>query len=200
MENNDTPITSADNSSGVAVPSIPTVFIDPATMQDTQFHVEVNVEPQILNFGGRPSIYTQELADAICAELATGKSLRSVCADEDMPAMSTIFNWFRTKEGFVEQYARAKEEACDAMVDEMLDIADDGTNDYMTITKGDYSYNVEDKEVTNRSKLRVDTRKWIVSKIKPKKYGDKLDVTSDGKAIKGNSIVFSNFNEADSKQ
>lgn len=132
---------------------------------------------------GRPSDYTQELADTICAELAIGTSLRSVCAQENMPSLQTIFNWFRTKEGFVEQYARAKEESADAMSEEILDIADDGTNDYMTIVKGNTSYNMEDKEVTNRSKLRVDTRKWIMSKMKPKKYGDKIDMTTNGKDI-----------------
>ncbi len=132
---------------------------------------------------GRPTIYTQELADNICAELALGQSLRTVCAMEGIPSVKTIFNWFRTKEGFVQQYARAKEESADAMADEILDIADDGSNDFMEITKGSVTYNVEDREVTNRSRLRVDTRKWIMSKMKPKKYGDKLDLTSGGKEL-----------------
>lgn len=59
-----------------------------------------------------------------------------------------------------------KEEQSELMVEDMLEIADDGSNDYMTI-EGDKSYNVEDKEVTNRSRLRIDTRKWIASKLKP---------------------------------
>lgn len=131
---------------------------------------------------GRPSIYTQELADKICEELAMGKSLRTVCGGEDMPSLQTIFNWFRTKEGFVEQYARAKQESADAMADEILDIADDGTNDWMTITMpGGYEKDVENREVVNRSKLRVDTRKWLMSKMKPKVYGEKLDLLNNGK-------------------
>lgn len=132
---------------------------------------------------GRPTDYTQELADAICAELAMGKSLRTVCKGEDRPHISTIFNWFRTQPSFLEQYARAKQESSDAMADEVLDIADDGTNDYMTITKGNLEYNVEDREVTNRSKLRVETRKWLMAKMKPKKYGEKVDITTGGKPL-----------------
>jgi hypothetical protein len=148
------------------------------------------------NKAGRPSTYTQELADRVCAGLAAGQSLRTVCSGEGMPSVATIFNWFKTKEGFLEQYARAKQESADAMAEEILDIADDGTNDWMTVTMpGGYEKEVVNNEVVNRSKLRVDTRKWLMAKMKPKVYGDKVDVTSDGKQIKGNTIMFGNFKE-----
>lgn len=145
---------------------------------------------------GRPSKYSQELADDVCSYLSTGESLRTVCTHKGMPEARTIFRWLREKEDFCQQYTRAKQEAADALAEEIIDIADDGTNDYMTITKGDYSYNVEDKEVTNRSKLRVETRKWIMAKMKPKKYGDKVDVTSGGEKIETNTIVLSDFSNA----
>jgi hypothetical protein len=132
---------------------------------------------------GRPSDYTPELAAKICSQLAEGKSLRSVCSAEDMPSTATVFTWFAKYPAFLEQYTHAKEESADAMAEEMLDIADDGSNDFMTITKGNHTYNVEDREVTNRSRLRVDTRKWIMSKMKPKKYGEKLDLTSGGEKL-----------------
>lgn len=142
---------------------------------------------------GRPSIFTQELADKICAQLASGESLRTVCKPDEMPSLQTIFNWFRTQKGFVEQYARAKEESADALADEILDIADDGSNDWMEIHKGGYDATIVDQEAVQRSKLRVETRKWIASKLKPKKYGDKVDVTSAGEPIKGNTIVLKDF-------
>lgn len=132
---------------------------------------------------GRPSMYSQELADKVCAEIALGGSMRAVCSIEGMPSLTTVFKWIRENKEFAQQYARATEERTEAMAEDILDIADDGSNDYMTITKGSMTYNVEDKEVTNRSKLRVDTRKWIMSKMKPKKYGDKLDLTSDGEKL-----------------
>lgn len=134
---------------------------------------------------GRPSIYTQELADTICHELAMGQSLRTVCAASGMPSVASIFNWFRTQPGFVEQYARAKQESADAMAEDILDISDDGANDWM---EKQYGHDAESTWVVNgealqRSKLRVDTRKWLMAKMKPKRYADKLDLTSDGEKL-----------------
>lgn len=142
---------------------------------------------------GRPAIYTPELADVICDRLSNGESLRSVCRDPLMPDKKTVLKWLRNDEEFVAQYARAKEEAADALVDEMIEIADDGSNDLMVITKGQIEYEVENKEVTNRSKLRVETRKWISSKLKPKKYGDHLDVTSGGHRLTQEPIIMPNI-------
>lgn len=127
---------------------------------------------------GRPTTYTQEIADRIYAQLAEGKSMRTVCKADDMPAMSTVFLWLRTHHEFSEQYAKAKEESADALVEEMLDIADDGTNDWMEQHSQDgeavgYKLN---GEAVQRSRLRVETRKWIAAKLKPKKYSDKVDV------------------------
>ena len=135
--------------------------------------------------GGRPSIFTEELAKTICSRIAEGRSVRSICKDDDMPSAVSIYNWLLDddKKEFFKQYARAKDAQAELMFDELLEIADDGSNDYMTIEKGDKSYNVEDREVTNRSKLRVDARKWYLSKVLPKKFGDKMDLTSDGKAL-----------------
>lgn len=131
---------------------------------------------------GRPIIYSQEIADKICEEIATSsKSLRTICNEDGMPSVGTLLKWMRENtNNFLTQYTRAKEEQADFMAEEMLDIADDGSNDLMTITKGDRSYELENKEVVNRSKLRIETRKWLSSKLKPKKYGDKLDLTSGG--------------------
>lgn len=142
-------------------------------------------EPQEVKIKkGRPSAYTPEIADKICSEIATSsKSLKTICKEEGMPDAATVMRWLRVNEDFRDQYARAKEEQADFLAEEILDIADDATNDFMTITKGDISYEVENKEWTSRSKLRVESRKWIASKLKPKKYGEKLDMTSDGKAL-----------------
>jgi hypothetical protein len=133
--------------------------------------------------GGAPEIFTQELADRLCELISTTtKSLRTICKMEGMPSVQTVLKWLREdKEGFLAQYARAKEEQADFMIEEMIEIADDGTNDLMTVEKGDVAYEVENKEVTNRSKLRVETRKWIASKLKPKKYGDKIGHELTGK-------------------
>lgn len=134
---------------------------------------------------GRPSSYSQELADRICEAISSQTlGLRHICEqNEDFPSTTTIYRWLVENESFREQYARAKDTQLEMMAEEMLDIADDGSNDLMTIVKGDVAYEQENKEVTNRSRLRVDTRKWLLSKLNPKKYGDKLDVTSGDKPL-----------------
>jgi hypothetical protein len=134
---------------------------------------------------GRPTLYTEEIADKICEEIATSsKSLKTICSADGMPKVRTILSWLAEGEktdgkpemvAFLRKYTRAREEQADFLAEEILDIADDGSNDLMTITKGDVSYEAENKEVTNRSKLRVEARKWIASKLKPKKYSDKID-------------------------
>jgi len=129
---------------------------------------------------GRPSDYTQEKADTICAELADGKSLRTICRSDDMPSVKTVFNWMRTRPEFLQQYTRAKEESADALSDEMVEIADDAANDWMATNDPDNpGYKINGEHV-QRSRLRIETRKWLASKLKPKKYGDKLDLAHSG--------------------
>lgn len=91
-----------------------------------------------------------------------------------MPAMSTVFLWLRTHSEFSEQYAKAKAEAADALVEEILDISDDGSNDWMASNDPENAGYRTNGEAIQRSRLRVDTRKWIASKLKPKKYGDRV--------------------------
>ncbi|GAB2959076.1 hypothetical protein GCM10027048_27870 [Hymenobacter coalescens] len=121
--------------------------------------------------------YTQEIADAICERIALGESLRRICQSEGMPAASTVFKWLSDVDGFSEQYGRAREFQAETMMDEILEISDDATNDFMTITKGDNSYEVENKEWTSRSKLRVDARLKLMAQLAPKKYGPRMSLS-----------------------
>lgn len=136
---------------------------------------------------GRPSDYTQELADKICSQLAEGKSVRTICLAEDMPVGSTVFKWLREHKDFSEQYARAKEESGDADLETLEDIGD------TAIQEAKLADPKSSSAIVQAYKLKADNLKWYMSKKKPKKYGDKLDVTSDGKAIAGNTIVFKDF-------
>ncbi|CAB4121084.1 hypothetical protein UFOVP154_22 [uncultured Caudovirales phage] len=96
--------------------------------------------------------------------------------------MSTIFKWLNAFPEFAEQYARAREAQADTLADELTDIADDGSNDWMERkdAEGVIIGWRENGEAVQRSRLRVDTRKWIASKLKPKKYGDKTETTLVG--------------------
>jgi len=132
---------------------------------------------------GRPTKYTQRLADKICALLSEGQSMRTVCKDSKLPSARTLFYWLRTNEEFLQQYTRAKEESADALTDEMLDIADNATNDWMEKQGKDAKGYETNGENIQRSRLRIDTRKWLSSKLKPKKYGDRtqLDIVEKRK-------------------
>ena len=123
---------------------------------------------------GRPSIYSPELAAAICTHIADGKSLRTIGAMDGMPHQATIMAWLDgSKPEFSEQYARAHEAYADKLAEETLTIADDSSLD----TYVDADGNVKtDTEAIQRSKLRVDTRKWLASKKAPRKYGDKVAI------------------------
>lgn len=129
---------------------------------------------------GRPTDYTEDLADLICSRIAEGESMRSISRDDSMPAMSTLFLWLRTHEIFSEQYAKAKIESHSALFEEIMDIADDGTNDWMERNAKDNEGYILNGEALQRSRLRVDTRKWALSKIIPKKYGDKIMTEHSG--------------------
>lgn len=110
---------------------------------------------------GTPSTYTQEMADRICAGVANGKSLRSVCDCEGMPDRETVFRWRRENEEFRGQYDAARREGAHAMADDIQAIVDDEALD------------------PNSRRIRMDARKWIASKMLPKVYGDKLALGGD---------------------
>lgn len=123
---------------------------------------------------------TPEIFDRICERLAEGESLRSICRDEGMPRKATVFRFLADEANVAarDQYARAKEAQIEGLVDEMVEIADDGTNDWMEKVNqnGDVVGAIFNKEAAARSKLRLDARMWAASKMLPKKYGDKLAI------------------------
>jgi hypothetical protein len=127
-----------------------------------------------------------ELALKICSRIAEGESVRTIVHDDDMPASSTISRWLldEDKKDFWEQYEKARNIQAENMFEELLEIADDGTNDWMEKENRDgSSYYVINGEAMGRSRLRVDVRKWYLSKVLPKKFSDKLDLTSDNKPL-----------------
>ena len=122
-----------------------------------------------------------EKFEAICKEIETSSLGLGKIAKKHGASRYNVLDYIRVNEEAANRYARAKELQMDYLAEELLEISDDGSNDTIINEKGQ---KVEDKEWTNRSKLRVDTRKWLMSKLAPKKYGDKLDLTTGGSAIK----------------
>lgn len=125
----------------------------------------------------RPTIFTEELADAICERLAAGESLVRICAGDGFPSETTVYRWLQTNPAFRDKYAQAREVQAERMADEILEIADDASNDWMvryTNGGGDAPGWALNGEHVQRSRLRIDSRKWLMSKMLPKKYGDKV--------------------------
>lgn len=122
--------------------------------------------------GKEPVRYSTEVAAIICTRLSEGETLRQICRDEGMPSPSTVIGWAKDDfgPGFAEQYARARELGYAVMAEELVEIADDGANDW-TVREG---REVVDHEHVTRSRLRVDTRKWLLAKALPKVYGEKI--------------------------
>lgn len=132
---------------------------------------------------GRPSSFTQETADAICARMADGQSLREVCRADGMPDKKTVLRWVRERAEFRAQYEEARGDLLEHWSDEIVEIADDSTNDWKErrLQNGETD-TVVDTEHINRSRLRIDTRKWLMSKLGARKYGDKITHAGDPEA------------------
>jgi Bacteriophage Sf6, terminase small subunit-like len=123
---------------------------------------------------GRPTDYNQELANLICERVATHEvGLKRLCAMyDDMPAKITINQWRNKYPEFAAQYAQAKISQIETLVEEIIDIADDSTQDEIINEQG---ARVCNSEFIARSRLRIDTRKWLAAKLIPRLYGDKDD-------------------------
>lgn len=145
------------------------------------------------NLGGRPKglyEYSELIRDKICSLLASGMTLRAVCRLDGMPDRQTIYNWLYVnvgevkddegkviEEGFFDHYTRAREVGLDEVADENLEIADDGTNDFVEVeTKKGERKIIYDRESVQRSDLRVRTRQWYLENMAPRKYGKNVTI------------------------
>lgn len=123
--------------------------------------------------------YTPQIAAEICRRIAAGESLRAICEDGHMPSRDAVYNWLRSNADFRGQYVRAREDQAETFLDEIIAISDDTANDTAVTDHGEQP----NSEWIARSRLRVDARKWAMSKLAPKKYGDKIDVTTGGESL-----------------
>jgi len=114
--------------------------------------------------------YDQARADRICESLSRGLSLRKAAQAEGISHV-TVLDWIRDIPGFSDQYARAREAGWALLADELVEISDRSESDTFIDQDGRERTNTE---VVARSRLMVDTRKWLLSKMLPKVYGDKV--------------------------
>jgi hypothetical protein len=149
--------------------------------------------PELHKPNGRPSEYNPDVGAAICERIASGESLKGICREENMPSHVAVLRWALTIPEFRNQYATAREMQAEILADELLEIADDGRNDWME--KQDQNGAMigwrENGEAMRRSQLRIETRKWVAAKLLPKRWGDKTttEITGpDGSALSAQVI------------
>jgi hypothetical protein len=129
---------------------------------------------------GRFSSYSDEIAEEICQKLIAGFSLRELCDKDEFPDEATVYRWIAKNDAFREKYAQAREVQAERYAAEIIEISDDARNDWMLRQQGDDTVVVANQEHINRSRLRVDARKWVASKLLPKKYGDRTELVGAG--------------------
>lgn len=151
-------------------------------------------KPEDLLPKGRKSEFTQDIANKICKLLAGGDSLRAICRQEDMPHITTVYDWMFKFPSFAEQYTRAREEQADTLADEIIAIADeDPTLQEFRDKDGNLVDIKVDSGYVAYQKQRIEARKWTAMKLKPKKYGDKVIHAGDAEnpvAVEQNVSVF----------
>lgn len=145
---------------------------------------------------GRPSKFTWERAEKIFKRIAAGEPLTKICRDNDVPKLTTVYDWLWGKgipaehaDEFAKRYDRAREKQLEAWSDQIIEISDDGTNDCFKDLKYKNGQPRMDHDHITRSRLRVDSRKWLLSKLNAKKFGEKVDFTSGGKAVSAINYV-----------
>lgn len=130
---------------------------------------------------GRPTLLTYPLVNKICARLAEGESLRGICADEDMPNKATVMRWLAANTEFRDQYTRAREVQADFWAEQIIEISDTPVEGTRTEDGKDGTKTVREDMLGHR-RLQVDTRKWLMARMAPKKYGDRLTQEVSGPA------------------
>jgi len=142
---------------------------------------------------GRPSTFTQEIAEEIVERLSKGEPLAAICRDEHMPTDRTVRNWREADPVFASAIAGARETGFDVIALECLEIADETSRDTKVTKDG---VEVCDSEWISRSKLRVETRLKLLAKWDPKRYGDKVALTGGGPGDEPLSVVIRQFTPA----
>ena len=123
-------------------------------------------------------LYSPEIAETILERLGDGEGLIAICRDDGMPSDGAVRHWVATDhDGFAAKYAQARARGYERLSDEILELSDDNSRD---VRVGEDGRETVDYEVVARSRLRVDSRKWLLSKLLPKTYGDKIDVNHGG--------------------
>jgi hypothetical protein len=153
--------------------------IDADTSVSEMEAMQSNKDSVSVNKGGRPTLYSLEIALEICDRIAEGESLVKICSDAKMPKKTAVYEWLLRHKEFAEIYARAREDQADTLADEIHAIADELPQQVVDEKGNATRY---DSAYVQWQKNRVDARKWVAAKLKPKKYSDRIAHVGDNEA------------------
>ena len=141
---------------------------------------------------GRPSDYSPEMGELICAKIASGKTLSEICRKQGMPARQTVLRWRREHSGFDTEYTRARVDQMENWGDDCVEIADDDTLDTLdSVDKQGNSIQVANHANVQRDRLRIDTRKFMMSKIARHIYGERVNHEHSGEIHQRHTVELS---------
>ncbi len=136
---------------------------------------------------GRQIAYSPELATEFCERVASGRLMSDVCRDPDMPSHATLYRWMEKHESLRSEYARARISQADEFAAETLRIAsqvwEGKRHKHTTFSDGSTEEEVVTEDNERRARLAVDTRKWILSKLFPRQYGDRTEESQPDSGI-----------------
>lgn len=142
---------------------------------------------------GRPTVYTEALALDICERIASGQALVRICRDETMPGITTVYRWLIEREEFRDMYTRAREDQADTLADEIQTIADEPMLGERVTVKGKgkkRTREVVTGDMIEHRRLRVEARKWIAAKLKPRVYSERQTLQNpDGTSINAVPVI-----------
>lgn len=169
------PSITQDANTAVSPTTTTSVSAPMSYMTSTQPDVAITQQQEEKNKGGRPTKYSLGIALVICERLADGESLVSICKDPGMPKKTAVYEWLASKKDFAEMYARAREDQADSLADQIIALADEMPME-ITDDKGTTRF---DSAYVTWQKNRVDARKWVAAKLKPRKYSDRIAHVGD---------------------
>ncbi len=150
-----------------------------ATTQETPQRAETSTSGP--GKGGAVSIFTPALFGDICDQISRGESLSAVCRKPEMPHKSTVLRWLRDRPELRDRYVQARDDLMEYWASDILEIADDGTLDTIPgLNKYGDEVMVPNHANVQRDRLRIDSRKWMLARLKPQVYGDHVQVDVSG--------------------
>ena len=137
----------------------------------------------------------QAIFEDILDEIIDGRAIRNILKDKGMPRALSFFQWLKSRPDWQEQYSYACELRQELLFEKMMEIAENPeTGEEITLDHN--GTKIVQKDMIQHRNLKVNTLKWQLAKLNPKKYGDKVDLTTDGEKLPSDQKVTWNFIDA----